>query len=80
VEDVVTFPGRMYAFVNFREAADAAQAAQAVQVESGVCGLLACIVWCFSVLNFLVSQLHSNATTTAVVVCRAATLLLPCFT
>lgn len=33
VEDVVTFPGRMYAFVNFREAADAAKAAQAVQVS-----------------------------------------------
>jgi hypothetical protein len=33
VEDVVTFPGRMYAFVNFREAADAAKAAQAVQVR-----------------------------------------------
>lgn len=32
VEDVVTFPGRMYAFVNFREAADAAKAAKAVQV------------------------------------------------
>lgn len=33
VEDVVTFPGRMYAFVNFREAADAAKAALAVQVR-----------------------------------------------
>jgi len=33
VEDVVTFPGRMYAFVNFREPADAAKAAQAVQVS-----------------------------------------------
>jgi hypothetical protein len=33
VEDVVTFPGRMYAFVNFREAADAAKAALAVQVS-----------------------------------------------
>lgn len=35
VEDVVTFPGRMYAFVNFREAADAAKAARAVQVGVG---------------------------------------------
>lgn len=33
VEDVVTFPGRMYAFVNFREPADAARAARAVQVR-----------------------------------------------
>jgi hypothetical protein len=33
VEDVVTFPGRMYAFVNFREAADAAKAALAVRVS-----------------------------------------------
>eukprot|EP00775_Hariotina_reticulata_P013653 gene13653-13776_t len=32
VEDVVTFPGRMYAFVNYKEAADAAKAAEAVQV------------------------------------------------
>lgn len=37
VEDVVTFPGRMYAFVNFREAADAAKAAQAVQVRGAPC-------------------------------------------
>jgi hypothetical protein len=32
VDDVVTFPGRMYAFVNFKEPADAAKAADAVQV------------------------------------------------
>lgn len=32
VDDVVTFPGRMYAFVNFKEPADAAKAAEAVQV------------------------------------------------
>jgi hypothetical protein len=32
VDDVVTFPGRMYAFVNFKEPADAAHAAEAVQV------------------------------------------------
>ncbi|WIA09105.1 hypothetical protein OEZ85_008517 [Tetradesmus obliquus] len=31
VDDVVTFPGRMYAFVNFKEAGDAAKAAEAVQ-------------------------------------------------
>jgi RNA recognition motif. (a.k.a. RRM, RBD, or RNP domain) len=30
VEDVVTFPGRMYAFVNFRTAADAARACEAL--------------------------------------------------
>jgi hypothetical protein len=32
VEDVVTFPGRMYAFVNFREADDAVRAAEGMQV------------------------------------------------
>lgn len=35
VDDVVTFPGRMYAFVNFKEAADAAKAAEDMQVNSG---------------------------------------------
>jgi hypothetical protein len=40
VEDVVTFPGRMYAFVNFREPADAAKAAQAVQVRVTGCRAL----------------------------------------
>jgi hypothetical protein len=38
VDDVVTFPGRMYAFVNFKEAADAAKAAEAVQVCCSVAG------------------------------------------
>lgn len=33
VEDVVTFPGRMYAFVNFKEPDDAARAADALQVS-----------------------------------------------
>jgi hypothetical protein len=37
VDDVVTFPGRMYAFVNFKEPADAAKAAEAVQVGA-LCG------------------------------------------
>jgi len=36
VEDVVTFPGRMYAFVNFKDAADA-KAAEAVQVCARHC-------------------------------------------
>jgi hypothetical protein len=33
VEDVVTFPGRMYAFVNFKHADDAQTAAEALQVR-----------------------------------------------
>jgi hypothetical protein len=45
VEDVVTFPGRMYAFVNFREPADAAKAAQAVQVRHTRCrAMQACML------------------------------------
>jgi hypothetical protein len=35
VEDVVTFPGRMYAFVNFKHAEEAQTAAETLQV-SGV--------------------------------------------
>lgn len=34
VDDVVTFPGRMYAFVNFKDAADAARAAEALHVRA----------------------------------------------
>lgn len=36
VEDVVTFPGRMYAFVNFKEPGDAAKAAETVQVRAAM--------------------------------------------
>jgi hypothetical protein len=33
VDDVVTFPGRMYAFVNFKTAEDAARACEAMHVS-----------------------------------------------
>lgn len=69
----MTFPGRMYAFVNFREAADAAQAAQAVQVWLPKATAV-CIVWCCLLLTVPIHQQRAHATTTAAVVCKSSHL------
>lgn len=47
VDDVVTFPGRMYAFVNFQHADDAARAQESLDGKEVYC----CTVLCHAVMQ-----------------------------